>query len=268
MDVVGRVRIVDTRGMNLPVVLLRMGLGLLTSVALAGCGKQVPASSPPQESDPAGPGDEEQLRPGEVANTYVGHGDEEGAEDGDDDADDEADDEDTERSASGDAPKSADDGRLDAVELLALANAALDEVLDPYAARVVTPLLPTEWPSTSGTVMVLAYPLTPLESGVTRYTLSSPSYRVTLAVGDGTVTTESLGKKAKRLGTIEKARERSDDPIHQGEQALVDVVAGRKTPEKASRILRHYIEWADGHGAVGKDAEARAAAFFKALRGQ
>lgn len=230
---------------------------------LVGCGKQAPPSQPPQASEPESASTEQQLRPGEVANTYEGHDDEDGDDDGDEALDDEASDDEAGTST----PE--DDGRLDAVELRALANTALDQALDPYAARVVTPLLPTEWPSTSGRVMVLAYPLTPLESGVTRYSLFAATHRVTIDVNDGTVTTEPIGgKKAKKLGTLEQTRERSDDPIHAAEQALVDVVAGRTTPEKARRMLYPYVEWAKAHGAAGHDVEGREAAFFELVRGE
>jgi hypothetical protein len=126
--------------------------------------------------------------------------------------------------------------------------------------------LPTEWPSTSGRVMVLAYPLGPTESGVTRYTLFAASHRVTIDVNDGTATPEPLGKKGKKLGTIEKSRERSDDPIHGAEQALVDVVAGRKPPEKARMLLLPYTQWVETHGAVGKDVDARVKAFVESLQ--
>lgn len=238
-----------------------VGLGLAVSLALAGCGKQAPASSPPEAEANAAPAVEEQLRPGEVVNEYEGRGDEEDGDAGDDDGnDDEADDE-----AADESPE-ADDGRLDAVELLALANTALDQVLEPSAPRWVTPLLPAEWPPTSGKVMVLAYPLAPLESGVTRYSLSPAAYRVTIDVNDGTVTTEPLPKKGKKLGTIEKTRERSDAPIHAAEQLLVDVVAGRKPPEKAVRLLYPYVEWVEGQGVAGKDVEGRTAGFVDALR--
>lgn len=241
---------------------LRLGLGLVTSLAVAGCGKQAPASSPPAAEDPETPPAESGLRPGEVAHSYQGREDDEDGE-----GDDAQDDDDAQDAAAG-QPTGEDDGRLDAVELLALANAALDEVLDPHAPRVVTPLLPSEWPPTSGRVMVLAYPLAPLESGVTRYTLSAATHRVTIDVSNGTVTTEALGKKkAKKLGTIEKTRERSDDPIHAAEQVLVDVVAGRTPPEKARKSLYPYADWVTAHGAVGNDVDVRAKAFLELVRG-
>jgi hypothetical protein len=247
---------------------LRLGLGLAASLGVAGCGKQAPASSPPVAEESETSSAESGLRPGEVAHSYQGREEDEDDEDeddaeDDDDADDDADDDDT-----ANQPTSADDGRLDAVEMLALANAALDQALDPDAERLVTPLLPTEWPSTSGRVMVLAYRLTPFESGVTHYTLSAAMQRVTIDVNDGTVSTEAIGgKKPKKLGTMEKTRERSDDPIHKGEQALVDVVAGRTPPEKARMSLYPYAEWVAAHGAVGQDVEGRMAGFLKFVRG-
>lgn len=245
-----------------------MGLGVLV-LALVGCGKQTPPSSPPVETggDPATA--QQDVRPGEVVNRYEGREDEDGKDDdvvddddeaeGDDDDDDDDDDDASDAAAT-------DDGKLDAVELLALANAALDQALEPGAPRVVTPLLPTEWPSTSGKVMVLAYPLAALESGVTRYTLFAASHRVTIDVNDGTVTTEPLGKKGKKLGSFEKTRERSDDPIHGAEAALVDVVAGRKPPEKARMLLMPYTQWVESHGAVGKDVDGRVKGFVEGLQ--
>lgn len=237
-----------------------MGLGVLV-LALAGCGKQTPRPSPPVETvgDPATA--QQDVRPGEVVNSYEGHEEEEDDGDGDD-VDDEAEGDDDDASDA----TAADDGKLDAVELLALANAALDQAFEPGAPRIVTPLLPTEWPSTSGKVMVLAYPLAAIESGVTRYTLFAASHRVTIDVNDGTVTTEPLGKKGKKLGTFEKTRERSDDPIHGAEAALVDVVAGRKPPEKARMLLMPYTQWVESHGAVGKDVDGRLKGFVEGLQ--
>jgi hypothetical protein len=258
---VGR-SLLDTLGMDVRWELsLRLGLGLVASLMLAGCGKEAPASNPPVVESEEATTTAPELRPGEVVHAYQGRAEE---EDDEADDDDEAGDDDD----AGSEPPAADDGRLDAVELLALANAALDEVLDPYAPRVVTPLLPSEWPPTSGRVMVLAYPMAPLESGVTRYSLFAATHRVMIDVNDGTVTTEALGtKKGKKLGAIEKTRERSDDPIHAAEQALVDVVAGRRPPEKARMMLYPYGEWVDGHGAVGKDVEGRVGGLLELVRG-
>jgi hypothetical protein len=235
-----------------------VGLGVLV-LALAGCGKQTPPPLPPVETGGDTATAQQDVRPGEVVNSYEGREDEDDV-DADDEAEGEGEDDDTSEAAA------ADDGKLDAVELLALANAALDQALEPGVPRVVTPLLPTEWPSTSGKVMVLAYPLAALESGVTRYTLFAASHRVTIDVNDGTVTTEPIGKKGKKLGSFEKTRERSDDPIHGAEAALVDVVAGRKPPEKARMLLMPYTQWVESHGAVGKDVDARMKGFVESLQ--
>ena len=237
---------------------------LVLALAITGCGKQAPASAPPVAAVDEESSEESELRPGEVVNEYAGHGDDEG--NGEDDREDEASSDDEDDDA-GETPP-ADDGKLDAAELLALANTALDQVLEPGAPRMVTPLLPSEWPPTSGKVMVLVYPLAVIEGQLTRYTLLAPSHRVTIAVSDGTVTTEPLGKKSKKLGSIEKTRERSDDPIHGAEQALVDVVAGRRPPEKARMLLMPYTTWVEGHGLLGKDVSGRQKAFFEALQGK
>jgi len=242
-----------------------LGLGLaVVGLAIAGCGKQAPTTSPPVEAGDETASTQQDVRPGEVVNTYEGQeGVDEGEGEGEGEGEDEAGDDEAD-GASEAAP--ADDGKLDAVELLALANTALDQVLEPGVARMVTPLLPTEWPSTSGKVMVLAYPMAALESGVTRYTLFVALYQVTIDVDDGTVATESIGKKGKKLGSFEKTRERSDDPIHGAEQALVDVVAGRRPPEKARMLLLPYTQWVEGHGAVGKDVNVRMKGFLEALQ--
>lgn len=246
-----------------------VGLGILVGLAIAGCGKQAPPSTPPVETSDETASTQPDIRPGEVVNRYAGHEDDDDEGEGEEaDDEDEAGGDDDDGSDDDDASEAAaaDDGKLDAVELLALANAALDQVLEPGAPRIVTPLLPTEWPSTSGKVMVLAYPLAAHESGITRYTLFAPSHRVTLDVNDGTVNTEPLGKKAKKLGTIDKTRERSDDPIHGAQAALVDVVAGRKPPEKARMLLMPYTQWVESHGAVGKDVDGRVKGFVEGLQ--
>ncbi len=239
-----------------------VGLGLVVGLAIAGCGKLAPESTPPVAAADEGSSAGAETRPGEVVNEYEGREDDE--DDGDENGDEADDDDDADDDAS--EATAADDGKLDAEELHALANAALDQVLEPGSPRMVTPLLPSEWPPTSGTVMVLAYPLTPIEGELTHHTLMTASHRVTIAVGDGTVTTEPLGKKSKKLGTIDKTRERSDDPIHAAEQALVDVVAGRRAPEKSRMLLMPYTTWAEGHGLLGKDVSGRQKPFFEGLQ--
>jgi hypothetical protein len=250
--------------MNLGDKRLRIGLGLVVGFAATACGKQAPGSSPPVATAEPASSNEQEMRPGEVVHEYAG--DEGGEGEADDDGEDEASADEGGDEAAGGAP--ADDGKLDAEELHALANAALDQALEPAAPRLVTPLLPTEWPSTSGKVMVLAYPMAPLESGITRYTLFAASHRVTIDVGDGTVATEPLGKpgKGKKLGSIEKTRERSDDPIHAAEQALVDVVAGRRPLEKSRMLLQPYTVWVEAHATVGKDVNARLKGFVDSLQ--
>ena len=66
--------------------------------------------------------------------------------------------------------------------------------------------------------------------------------------------------------SFEKTRERSDDPIHGAEAALVEVVAGRKPTEKARMLLMPYTQWVEGHGAVGKDVNGRLKGFVESLQ--
>lgn len=219
-----------------------------------GCGKDPPPSTPPTAATTPAPTGDKELRPGEVDNTYVGHGEDEDAATGDETAADDA-----------DAEQDATPAGLTAAGAHTLAESALDEVLDPYAPRVVTPLLPTEWPPTSGQVQVLAYPLDPLETGVTRYTLSRATHRVLITVTDQSVTTEEIAGK-KKIGTHEQVHEHGEPEVRKGEQALIDIVGGEAKAEKLQYQIALYTKWIDGHGKVGQDVAKRHKAFIEFAR--
>ncbi|MBL4684703.1 MAG: hypothetical protein JKY37_08955 [Nannocystaceae bacterium] len=235
-------------GISVSCVLLIGGLG---------CSKaaQPPPSTPPEPAPVAS--DVNGLRPGEIGNEYVGR----------EDQSDPANKSDTNTTTGGDpdAAPPPDEG-LTTAKVHALANAALDELLDPDAIRLVTPALPTEWPPTSGKVMVLAYPLEPMPTGVAKYRCGPAVAKVTISVADGTVQAEKVAGKRKSLGTIEEQRTRVDDPIFAAEQALIDVVAGTRKPRKAHYLLERYIKWIDAYANVGKDVTKRQSAFVTFVR--
>lgn len=225
-------------------------------LGVLGCPKESPLPPTPPEPAPI-PADDDGLRPGEISNAYVGRGQQSapantGAANADTDTD------------PGDAP--APDEGLTTAKVHALANAALDELLDPDAIRLVTPVLPTEWPPTSGKVMVLAYLLEPMPTGVASYRCGPAVATATIAVADGTVEAEKLAGKRKGLGTIEEQRTRVDDPIFAAEQALIDVVAGSRKSRKAHYLLERYIKWLDAYANVGNDVTRRQPAFVKFIR--
>lgn len=219
-----------------------------------GCPKEAPPPPVPPEPAPEA-SDDPGLRPGEISNAYVGREDQSApSTESPSDAGDEP----------NDAPP-AEEG-LTTAKVHALANAALDELLDPDSIRLLSPTLPTEWPPTSGKVMLLAYPLEPMPTGVASYGCGPAVAMVTITVADETVNAEKLVTKRKRLGTIEEQRVRADDPIFAAEQALIDVVAGTRDARKAHYLLERYTKWLDAYAYVGKDIAKRQPAFAKFVR--
>jgi hypothetical protein len=218
---------------------------LLTAVSTApGCERTAPSSSPSEASVEAVPAENPA---GEIQHTYVGAGD--GSED-DDDADEG---EDVDEST-------PNDDELTAEAAVALVTAALDEVLDPYAARIVTPALPPSWPLEGSAVVYLVYPLTPVPRGVDRYQTSAPSHRVELDVRTREAAVETV-EKPKKLGDYERPRPKRDDPISKAEQALLEVAAAPREAEKVHYLLAGYEQWFEANGTIGADARKRVSAF-------
>jgi len=221
----------------------------VTLLVSLGCTPKPDASpSPPPSSD--APDDPTSPHDVEFAYRSGGDGDEDDAEEGKS-ADD------------GEAEKPAKPSGPDPSEIDALAEQAANEALPDRAGLLLTPALPIGWPAEAGKVVYFAYPLEPLESGVTRWRVRRAAAKVVVTLADRSVAVEKLEAKAsdKPLGTVEPARPRGDDPIHVAAAALFEVVSSNREPDKVKHRLKRYVDWIDAHGVVGKDVRARNGAF-------
>jgi hypothetical protein len=157
-------------------------------------------------------------------------------------------------------------GLLDPVEAYGSAESAASEVMGA-TAFVLTPALPPSWPLEGADVEYLVYPLTPMETGVNRYTLGQAKLRVVMSAADGTTRTEELPAKGKKaLGKTELGRGlTASDPVRGAERALFQVATGAKTAEQAKFSLYAYDKWLDGNDLIGADVRKRKPEFSKFL---
>jgi hypothetical protein len=155
--------------------------------------------------------------------------------------------------------KAADDA-LSIEAAMEIVSAALDEAIDPMAARIVTPALPASWPLEGSTVVYFVYPLMPAARGVDRYEVTTPSHRVDLDVAAREAVVRTIDKP-KKLSAYDRPRPGRDDPIAKAEQALLDLAAGRVKAEKVHYLLFGYGQWFEANGSIGSDAQKRTGAF-------
>lgn len=147
-------------------------------------------------------------------------------------------------------------------ELSALAEQAVVEAIADHPSVLLTPALPVEWPAKAKAVAYFAYPIEPLESGVTKWQVGRAIARVVVKLDDKTTSVEPITQKNKKpLGTFENKRASSTDPIHVAERSLIAIVAGQGDAEKLRYRLRPYTEWMDQHAVVRADMRERVPAF-------
>jgi hypothetical protein len=227
-------------------MMLVVTAGVLTQSP--GCERSAPSSTP-TDAQPIEPGPNGGDPTPEVARDDTGDGEAEVAENDEQREEDDA-----------SAAKGPGDGALTNEAATQLVTVALDEVMDPYAARVITPALPPSWPLEGSTVVYLVYPLTPAEQGVDRYKTTAPLHRVELDVSTREVSVQTL-EKPKKLGDYDRPRPKKDDTMDKAEQALLDLAAGRVKPEKVHYLLFGYGRWFEANGSIGADAQKRSSAF-------
>lgn len=143
-----------------------------------------------------------------------------------------------------------------------------DKVLDPYGARVVTPLIPNAWPGVDGKVVAYVYPEVPKEAGMMSFELEAARLKITLDANTGAATTEQL-PEAEPLGDIEEGRSKSFDrfQIAEAEQALLEVVLGVEKSDKAAYRIKSLQLWMKEHPRVSKDLKKREPTFTGWLSG-
>lgn len=151
-------------------------------------------------------------------------------------------------------------------ELAALAEQAVLAALTEHASVLLTPALPVDWPPKPGEILYVAYPIEPLPSGVTKWTIGRPIARVSVKLADKSASVEKLEAKNKKpLGTFDNPRESATDPIHTAEAALFRIVLGQGEADKVRHRLRPYLDWIDAHPILRADLRERAPGFISWL---
>lgn len=147
-----------------------------------------------------------------------------------------------------------------------LAQAAVAAELDPKKSWKLSPLVPAAWPTEEAVVAVYFYPMAAYQSSMTRYTLFSPAYRVTVSLVDGTTEVKAL-PKPRALGTIEDTRPSSLErrELELSEAALVQRLVGT-SGDAGENPFWGYLKFIHEHPKLGNDLEKRAAPFIGWVR--
>lgn len=150
------------------------------------------------------------------------------------------------------------------------ASALRDEALlalGPDPTALVTPALPAGWPDARGRVVYLRYAVEALPSSMDRARLASLPHQAEVDVATGAARRVDL-PGAGPIGEEGEAPVDAPDAatLAAAEQALVDVVAGRRPAEAARADLRAYARWLASQPLVARDLERRHAAFVRWVR--
>jgi hypothetical protein len=147
-----------------------------------------------------------------------------------------------------------------------LAQAAVADRLDPKKSWKPSPVLPAAWPSTAPEVVVFFYPMAAYQSSMTRYTLFTPAFRVTVSLVDGSTRVDPLAKP-RALGAIEDTRPSSLErrELDLSESALVRRLVG-VDDDSGENPFWGYLKFIHEHPKLGKDLEKRAPKFIGWVR--
>jgi hypothetical protein len=128
----------------------------------------------------------------------------------------------------------------------------------------LSPPLPATWPPASAPQLEwFAYEQTPLATGVIASNVEGPLHVVSLALPDGEPRAAMVSDR-KALGRDTGAQPDVPD-LAAAEQALVDVLLGRRTLDSARADLAPYSRWATAASPIGADLRRRKPEFFRWL---
>jgi len=147
-----------------------------------------------------------------------------------------------------------------------LAQTAVADQLDPKKSWKPSPVLPAAWPSKEPAVIVYFYPMAAYQSSLTRYTLFTPAFRVTVSLVDGTTKVDPLAKP-RALGTIEDTRPTSLErrELDMSENALMQRLVGTEA-DAGENPFWGYLKFIHEHPKLGKDLEKRSSSFIGWVR--
>ena len=128
----------------------------------------------------------------------------------------------------------------------------------------LAPALPTQWPPPGGGIVFYVYRTESLPTGRRRLSVSGPSQRIVFASPDAGPAVESI-QPVPVLGEEEQQRAWPRDfsaELERAEQALIDMVAGRRGPDDQRPALQAYATWLEHSPLMANDLERRAAPFL------
>jgi hypothetical protein len=124
----------------------------------------------------------------------------------------------------------------------------------------LSPPLPAAWPPGLPQLEWFAYRSTALPTGVIAYKVEGPVHKVSLTLPEGQPRAAAVSD-GKELGR-EAGSGTAVPELGSAEQALVEVVLGRRAPDSARADLAPYSQWATASSLVGADLRRRKPEFF------
>lgn len=149
---------------------------------------------------------------------------------------------------------------MQSASLDSLTSRARGALAKPGFNLVLSPMLPAAWPPASPAVEFFAYESMPLPSGVVSYRLTGPKFKLALTLPDGPPVLSPL-ENGQAAGTGYDRWPGAED-MRKAQEALLEVVAGRRDPEAAKADLRAYQKWSQFETVMGADARKRMPGFF------
>jgi hypothetical protein len=123
----------------------------------------------------------------------------------------------------------------------------------------LAPVLPSAWPPRDKFLVWLAYRTEPLPTGAIASRILGPVSQVQIELPEGSPTVLQFDS-IPSLG-----RDRDAGPAPEmtiAEQALVDVITGRRDAESARGELASYLAWVKAKPVIGADMRKRFPEFF------
>ena len=223
-----------------PVVVRCLVLTLLSSVAVTGCTKR--ATSPEATVAPAPVAEPPPFE------TYAWVSEDER---GGEDLDLEGDEEEREQDAAF-AVRSHEDAR-------SIAEAAVEDRLDPGQSWETSPALPAQWPTADREVVYLFYPVID-QGSLSKYQLHSAAYAVTVSLVDGSAEIAQL--RSKKLGSFTPYRQTfmERNELENAQTALFEHLMASED-ESADSPFWGYLRFFEKNPLLARDIRAKSPAF-------
>ena len=136
--------------------------------------------------------------------------------------------------------------------------------LPPRMSSVVTPIFPLQWPDTGTGVAAFAYRIDVPPTGRRTRSVTGPTHQMTFGTLGATPMVDRLSD-TPLLGTEDSGDAPSADfaeQMNRAVDAMVEVLAGCRTPESARADLAPYLTWLARYRLMGADLRQRTPAFI------